>query len=187
MTHATTDAAEARAREVLEIGKRFLAACNSAWACGEPYHRVKTMMDRAEEFQKALDMYGVYLATAEAASGAGEREELAAFGASEAAGYQYPGGNQAAERAAFCAGAAHAASLPPAADPAMVTVLRQALEDVCDPLSYLQRKAEAEGSRLNGMAYTIANDIATVQRIARAALAAAPTIPATGEAKNDPA
>jgi hypothetical protein len=47
---------------------------------------------------------------------------------------------------------------------------RQALEDVCNPLAYLQRMAEAEGGKLSGMAYSIANDIATVQRIARAAL-----------------
>lgn len=179
MTHATTDAAEARAREAL--AQAFLDF-------GHPHPARHIAQGRELTADQPIYIAAMLsFATAEAASGAGEREELAAFGASEAAGYQYPGGNQAAERAAFCAGAAHAASLPPAADPAMVTVLRQALEDVCDPLSYLQRKAEAEGSRLNGMAYTIANDIATVQRIARAALAAAPTIPATGEAKNDPA
>lgn len=36
--------------------------------------------------------------------------ELAAFGASDAACYLYPGGHQQAERAAFCSGAAHAVS-----------------------------------------------------------------------------
>jgi hypothetical protein len=50
--------------------------------------------------------------------------------------------------------------------------LRQALEDICNPLAYLQRMAEADGNRLSGMAYTIANDINTVQGIARAALSA---------------
>lgn len=52
---------------------------------------------------------------------------------------------------------------------------RQALEDVCDPLGYLRRRAEAEGSRLGGMAYAIANDIGTLQRIARDALSTAQT------------
>ncbi len=58
--------------------------------------------------------------------------------------------------------------------PAGVEGLRQALEDVCNPLGYLQRMAEAEGNKLGGMAYAIANDISTVQRIARDALAASP-------------
>jgi hypothetical protein len=53
---------------------------------------------------------------------------------------------------------------------AEVERLRQALEDVCNPLAYLQRMAEAEGNRLGGMAYAIANDINTVKGIARAAL-----------------
>lgn len=55
--------------------------------------------------------------------------------------------------------------------------LRQALEDVVNPLQYLQRMAEAEGSRLGGMAYSIANDISTVQSIAKDALAATPKAP----------
>lgn len=53
-----------------------------------------------------------------------------------------------------------------------VEQLKQALEDVCNPLAYLKRMAEAEGAKLGGMAYSIANDIATVQGIARAALQA---------------
>ena len=36
--------------------------------------------------------------------------DMAAFGASDAACYEYPGKNQQAERLAFCAGAAHAVS-----------------------------------------------------------------------------
>lgn len=55
-----------------------------------------------------------------------------------------------------------------------VEKLREALEDVCNPLGYLQRRAEAEGARLSGMAYAIANDIGTVQKIARDALSASP-------------
>lgn len=37
-----------------------------------------------------------------------DARELAAFGASDAACYLYPGEDQSAERAAYCAGAAHA-------------------------------------------------------------------------------
>lgn len=48
--------------------------------------------------------------------------------------------------------------------------LRQALEDVASPLGEMRRKAGAKGRTLPGMAYIIANDIAYVQRIARAAL-----------------
>ncbi|RSU58724.1 hypothetical protein BRX36_20045 [Sphingomonas sp. S-NIH.Pt1_0416] len=47
---------------------------------------------------------------------------------------------------------------------------RQALEDVCNPLGYLQRMADAEGAKLSGMAYAIASDIGTIQRIAKEAL-----------------
>lgn len=59
-----------------------------------------------------------------------------------------------------------------AAPPAMdrEAVYRQALGDVCNPLGYLQRMAEAEGAELSGMAYAIASDIGTIQRIAKRAL-----------------
>lgn len=59
-----------------------------------------------------------------------------------------------------------------AAPPAMdrEAVYRQALEDVCNPLGYLQRMADAEGAKLSGMAYAIASDIGTIQRIAKEAL-----------------
>jgi hypothetical protein len=39
----------------LNIGERFLNKCNSAWAAGEPRHRVRDMLDAANEFRKALD------------------------------------------------------------------------------------------------------------------------------------
>lgn len=60
----------------------------------------------------------------------------------------------------------------PAAPPAMdrEAAYRQALEDVCNPLGYLQRMADAEGAKLSGMAYAIASDIGTIQRIAKEAL-----------------
>lgn len=54
---------------------------------------------------------------------------------------------------------------------------RQALEDVCNPLGYLKRMAEAGRKQLSGMAYGIANDLATVQWIAREALAASSPTP----------
>lgn len=64
---------------------------------------------------------------------------------------------------------------PPAMDREAVervreAVYRQALEDVCNPLGYLQRMADAEGATLGGMAYAIASDIGTIQRIAKDAL-----------------
>jgi len=71
---------------------------------------------------------------------------------------------------------------PPATQPSAtrgeVERLTQALRDVVNPLGYLQRKAEAEGNVLGGMAYAIANDLGTVQRIASDAIAATPTPPA---------
>ena len=64
---------------------------------------------------------------------------------------------------------------PPAMDREAVervreAAYRQALEDVCNPLGYLQRMADAEGAKLSGMAYAIASDIGTIQRIAKKAL-----------------
>lgn len=50
--------------------------------------------------------------------------------------------------------------------------LREALQDVVSPLAYLQRYAKAEGRQISGQAYAIANDLAFVQDIARAALTA---------------
>lgn len=49
--------------------------------------------------------------------------------------------------------------------------LVQALRDVVNPIAQMQRNAEAEGARLSGMAYSIANDVGHVQSIARRALA----------------
>lgn len=45
----------AELREALEVGRKFVDACFSAWSCGEPMHRVRTMLDRADEFQAALN------------------------------------------------------------------------------------------------------------------------------------
>jgi hypothetical protein len=37
--------------------------------------------------------------------------------------------------------------------------LREALEEIVNPLQFMQRRAEAEGNRLSGMAYSLANDV----------------------------
>lgn len=50
--------------------------------------------------------------------------------------------------------------------------LVEALEDVVDPLGYLQRLAEGRGHRLDRAAYQIANNLAFVQSIASQALKA---------------
>lgn len=48
--------------------------------------------------------------------------------------------------------------------------MREALEEIVNPVAAMQRRAEAEGNRLSGMAYQIANDPAYLQSIARTAL-----------------
>ena len=48
--------------------------------------------------------------------------------------------------------------------------LQGALRGVQNPLEYLRRYAASEGTKLNGNAYAIANDLGFVQRIAREAL-----------------
>jgi hypothetical protein len=54
------DTIEQQAKRIAEleafvaIGERFVNACFSAWSCGEPEHRVRTMLDRADEFRAAL-------------------------------------------------------------------------------------------------------------------------------------
>lgn len=75
--------------------------------------------------------------------------------------------------AAIAAWNTRIASSPPAASVGVDEIkrLRKALEDVCNPLGYLRRLVEADGCKLGGMAYAIANDLATVKGIARAALA----------------
>lgn len=55
-----------RLSEALDVGEKFLNACFSAWSCGEPYHRVKVMMDRADEFRASLDSIAALRATDDA-------------------------------------------------------------------------------------------------------------------------
>ena len=49
-------------------------------------------------------------------------------------------------------------------------IFRQALQDVVNPLQYLQREADKGGRKLSGAAYMIANDLHFVQGIAKNAL-----------------
>jgi hypothetical protein len=58
--------------------------------------------------------------------------------------------------------------------------VREALEDICNPIGYLQRKADAEGTKLSSMAYSIANSKELLQQIARDALAALSTDTGSG-------
>lgn len=43
--------------EALAVGEKFLNACTSAWSCGEPEHRVRTMLDLADDFRAALNAH----------------------------------------------------------------------------------------------------------------------------------
>lgn len=52
--------------------------------------------------------------------------------------------------------------------------LRLALTDVTNPLGNLKRYAEERGTTLNGSAYSIANNLSFVQRIAKEALEGSP-------------
>lgn len=62
--------------------------------------------------------------------------------------------------------------------------LVEALEDVVNPLAYLQRYAEARGNNLGPQAYNIANNLAFVQGITRDALLARAHTAAEGERPN---
>ncbi len=53
--HAEQAAEIQRLREVVEVGQRFLAKAYSAWAAGEPEHRVKDMVNAADAFRAALN------------------------------------------------------------------------------------------------------------------------------------
>jgi hypothetical protein len=69
---------------------------------------------------------------------------------------------------------AHAACPDAGDDKAEIERLRQALQDVVNPIGALQRYAEAEGAKLSGAAHSIANDLGYLQGIARDALVATP-------------
>lgn len=42
-------------RAALKVGERFLNKCTSAWSCGEPEHRVRDMLDAADDFRATLN------------------------------------------------------------------------------------------------------------------------------------
>jgi hypothetical protein len=65
------------------------------------------------------------------------------------------------------------AALTPAAETAPEAGLVEALKDILNPVGALQREADAAGSQLNGMAYSIANSVSFLQDIARRALSRA--------------
>jgi len=206
MTHTTTDAAEARARAA------FRTIFNTASGT------VRTKADAETALSLIAGMAEKALATAEAASGAGERRfkatgdemtdrlqtalfhscgeitsEMASAIASNLSEQLRDGDEDWGLRLSLFPD--DAASLPPATDPAMAEAIPgtndscravanwsdDAVEQLVHELSF-----ELEDAALD------ANDYVTVNRakltviakriVARAALAAAPTIPATGEA-----
>jgi hypothetical protein len=63
---------------------------------------------------------------------------------------------------------------PQPAVPEVNQQLVEALENIANPLSYLRRKAEKDGGKLNGHAIHIANDPEFLKSIARKALIASP-------------
>jgi hypothetical protein len=54
-----------------------------------------------------------------------------------------------------------------------VAELFEALENIAQPIKYMQKKAEREGCRLNGMAVHLSQDAEYLKDIARAAIAKA--------------
>jgi len=87
----------------------------------EPAHIAEARSDayRRMAQPKPITIHGVYEPAPSGQGVSGEvhddtvtRADMAAFGASDAACYFYPGEDQQAERAAFCEGAAHAVSTP---------------------------------------------------------------------------
>lgn len=49
-------AAEIAARDdLLGVAEQFLNACYSAWSCGEPSHRVRKMVDLADQLRDAVN------------------------------------------------------------------------------------------------------------------------------------
>lgn len=60
----------------------------------------------------------------------------------------------------------------------------EALDKIANPIAAMKREAEAQGARLSGMAYTIANDPRYLQQIAREAIALRPLPPAPDSAED---
>ena len=176
MTHTTTDAAEARATALAEcaaIAERWRDENKASAAKARKSARVRGDNGMADQLEgAAIECNAIAqeirrLATAEAASGAGEREAFVRL--CEALGIPATAG-------AYLEVPRILASLPPATDPAMVTG-----ETVIGWLQAEQDRLDKESSD-----YLMdTKDCINVIRERSAALAAAPTIPATGEADDD--
>jgi len=54
--------------------------------------------------------------------------------------------------------------------PTRENIYRLALEEIVNPLKFMKERAEANGERLSGLAYQIANDVHYLQGIAKQAL-----------------
>lgn len=210
MTHTTTDVAEARALDIarkaaaLVFDERTKKAGHPATAGMERYYAKVIRAGEGDGFDAVQSaLIAVRLATAEAASGAGEREGLPAkavwfrFNASTGEyenEYCSVKPHDASGFVAMVPLSAALASLPPATDPAISGLssfppnwkLRQM--HFSAPCSDDRKwHVNVYGGREGGDTFvgrgTSADEaLRDAARNARAALAAVPTIPATGEA-----
>lgn len=53
-----------------------------------------------------------------------------------------------------------------------IKLLREALEEIVEPVKFMKQRADAEGNQLSGMAWSIARETSYLQSIARQALEA---------------
>jgi len=124
--------------------------------------------------------------------------EMAAFGASDAACYLYPGEHQAPERAAFCAGAAHVAgaaidyahALSPTTTAGDELVLQiRALVGFCDDGAVTPKVPHTAIELLRSAATRIQSDAATIaglrEHVERLEAAARPFVNAAEPIIND--
>lgn len=188
MTHTTTDAAEARALPVIQADRNaagsLVPLCFGASAIWQSNVRAGYYDDG--EIVQAFARHR--LATAEAASGAGEADQTKADycpgycargephnGSHDPVVLHRQSGGQTAE--------VFTASLPPATDPAMVTVPREDWDTAYR--AFVGAFDTPLARRRHDDEY--AADARRRLRDLDEALAAAPTIPATGEAMPNPA
>lgn len=187
MTHTTTDVAEARALDIarkaaaLVFDERTKKAGHPATAGMERYYAKVIRAGEGDGFDAVQSaLIAVRLATAEAASGAGEREGLT---------WRLEriiddgGPLTLSDKAVLREARAALASLPPATDPAMVA-------DAADWMEEARKAAAATRPRSPWAKAVMRGDRDDSDEVraamfaidaTRAALAAAPTIPATGE------
>ena len=55
IAHQPDSALVEKLRAALKVGEWFLNKCISAWSCGEPEHRVRDMLDAADDFRATLN------------------------------------------------------------------------------------------------------------------------------------